>query len=172
MMYDQTELEQAISIIRDSVNDPEEGLPEEVFLMASGLVPLVNTDLLVRDNSGRILLAWRNDRWWGSGWHVPGGIIRLNETFEERIQQTAINELHTNVQYSESPLEIRPIIDKRFKERSHHITFVYECKVPDDYVIDNGILSINDTGFLAWHERYPDNMLKCHEFYSKYFINN
>ena len=169
MAYDASELTEALRVIRDSVDNPEKGLPEDVFLLASELLPLVNTDLLVRDDDGRILLAWRNDRWWGNGWHVPGGVLRLNETFEQRVQKTAVEELHSEVSFSKTPLEICPIIAKQFKERSHHITFVYDCRVPDDYVIDNGELAENDTGYLKWHDVFPDDMLKCHEFYKKYF---
>ena len=169
MAYDAPDLSKAIDIVRSSVKDASKGLTEEVFLLASQLIPLVNTDLLVRDNAGRVLLAWRNDRWWGNGWHVPGGVLRLHETFEERIQKTAEDELHSKVSFQEKPLEIHPIIAKQFDERSHHITFVYDCRVPDDYVIDNGDLGEKDTGYLAWHDSFPEDMLKCHLFYRKYF---
>lgn len=162
-------LHEAIKTIMANEPDPEKGLSEEVFLMASRLIPLVNTDLLVRDDTGRILLAWRNDRWWGKGWHVPGGVLRLNETLEERIMKTAESELHTRVTFAESPLEIRPIIAKQFDARSHHITLTYDCKVPNDYIINNGGLSNTDDGYLAWHDSFPENMLVCHEFYHKYF---
>lgn len=158
-----------LDAVRDYITDPTKGLPEDVFLFVSELTPLANVDLLVRDEKGRVLLSWRNDPWWGKGWHVPGGIIRLRETFDDRIQKTAQSELGTNVVYKNEPIEIRQIINSELKTRSHHITFVYECKVPDDYQIKNGSLSEFDTGFLAWHENCPDNILKCHEFYRKYF---
>lgn len=158
-----------IVALRQQIQAPENGLEEDVFLFVSELTPLVNVDLLVRDDIGRILLAWRNDPWWGSGWHVPGGVLRLHETFLERIEKTAEAELHTSVVATDAPLEIRPIIAKEFKQRSHHITFVYACSVPKDYRIDNGALGEKDTGYLAWHEKCPNQILKCHEFYRKYF---
>ncbi len=165
-------LEEVIKEARAYVEDPTKGLPQELFLFLSEMLPLPNVDLLVHNEEGKVLLAWRNDPWWGSGWHIPGGIIRLKETFEERIQRTAAAELHTSVTFDEKPLEIVPIIAKEFKQRGHHITFVYNCKVPEDYRIDNGNLSEHDTGFLAWHETFPEDMLRCHEFYRKYFRNS
>ena len=96
-------------------------------------------------------------------------VLRLHETFLERIQKTAKAELHTNVVAADEPMEIRPIIAKEFRQRSHHITFVYACQVPSDYRIDNGTLEENDSGYLAWHEKCPNQLLKCHEFYRKYF---
>lgn len=71
-------LEDLLDEVRKRIDDPDKGLPEEVFLFLSQLSPLPNVDLLTRDREGRILLAWRNDPWWGSGWHVPGGVIRLH----------------------------------------------------------------------------------------------
>lgn len=165
-------LEDLLDEVRKRIDDPDKGLPEEVFLFLSQLSPLPNVDLLTRDREGRILLAWRNDPWWGSGWHVPGGVIRLHETMEERISRTAESELGTRVEFDSEPVEIHEIINKNLKSRSHHITFVFECRVLDDYQIDNGSLDRHDTGYLAWHDHYPDEMLKCHEFYRRYFIDS
>ena len=164
------ELKKLLEKVMTHIDDPANGLPEDVFLFLSAISPLPNVDLLIRDAAGKILLAWRNDPWWGSGWHVPGGIIRLNESFAERIQKTAQKELRTSVIHGEEPIEIREIINKDFKTRSHHISFVFDCKVPENYKIDNGLLSDHNTGFLSWHEHYPDQMLRCHEFYRKYFM--
>lgn len=158
--------------LRKSISDPSLGLPEDIFLFLSEISPLPNVDLLVRDKENRILLAWRNDPWWGNAWHVPGGIIRLKESFAERIQRTALAELGTTVTYNEEPVEIRQIIDRKLKTRGHHITLVFECHVPEDYHIDNGTLKEHDTGFLAWHDHYPEEMLRCHTFYRKYFKNS
>ena len=54
-------------------------------------------------------------------------------------------------------------------QRSHFISFVYECKLPDDFEIDNGERKMGDAGYLEWHDKYPNDMLKVHEFYKKYF---
>lgn len=165
-----SEITDLLDQLRKHIGNPSRGLPEEIFLFASEITPMVNVDLLVRDDKGRVLLAWRNDPWYGAGWHVPGGIIRVKETFDDRIQRCAMQELHTRVIYNKEPLEIKPIIEADFKERSHFFSFVYDCRLPQSYQIDNGNLGEHDTGFLAWHAAFPDEMLRCHEFYRKYFL--
>ena len=63
--------------------DPNGGLPEELFLFVSRLVPMVNVDLFISDDQGRVLLTWRDDEIFGAGWHIPGGMIRYKETAQD-----------------------------------------------------------------------------------------
>ena len=151
------------------IDDPTQGLPEEIFLFATEITPMVNVDLLIRDEKGQILLSWRDDKYYGKGWHVPGGILRLKEHFPERIQKTALNEIGCHVIYSDNPIEIVPIIENDMKTRGHFITFIYECKLPKNFIIDNSIRKVREAGYLEWHQRYPDDMLPVHSFYRKYF---
>ena len=51
----------AIDVLDRSVTDPGLGLPDEVFYYISRTTPLVNVDLLIKDEIGRVLLAWRDD---------------------------------------------------------------------------------------------------------------
>jgi colanic acid biosynthesis protein WcaH len=41
---------------------------------------MVNVDLFISDDQGRVLLTWRDDEIFGAGWHIPGGMIRYKET--------------------------------------------------------------------------------------------
>ena len=43
----------------------------------------------VKDKNEDTLLAWRNDEFTGSGWSVPGGIVRFKETMENRLREVA-----------------------------------------------------------------------------------
>ena len=151
------------------VQNPEDGLPEEIFLFATEITPMVNVDLLIRDGEGSILLSWRDDPFYGKGWHVPGGILRLKENFEERIQKTAQNEIGCSVESADEPIEVVPIIIKEMKTRGHFITFVYECRLPAGFEISNAGRKETDAGYLKWHKTCPDNMLSVHQFYRKYF---
>ena len=66
-----------LQAIESTINDPQEGLPEVVFLFVTRHTPMINVDLLIRDAEGRVLLTWRDDGYEHSpGWHIPGGIIR------------------------------------------------------------------------------------------------
>lgn len=163
------ELKELIAEIKNQIDHPMEGLPEEVFLFITEMTPMVNVDLIIRDDKERVLLSWRDDEFCGQGWHIPGGIIRLKETFEERIQKTALKEIGCKVEYIDKPVEIVPIIYKQQETRGHFITFVYECKIPNGKKINNGGRKQGDAGYLAWHENYPVNMIPVHAFYKKYF---
>ena len=52
------------------------------------LTPLVNVDLLIKD-SGRTLLTWRDDEFYGPGWHIPGGILGFKERALDRLAKVA-----------------------------------------------------------------------------------
>ena len=117
------EINDLLQKIRNKIQNPREELPEEIFLFATEITPMVNVDLLIKDKDGRILLSWRNDRFYDKGWHVPGGILRLQETFEQRIQLTALEEIGCRVEHSIEPIEIVPIICEDMIQRSHFISF-------------------------------------------------
>ena len=52
--------------------DGREGLEEEIFIAVSTIIPIVNVDLLILDSQNHILLSWRDDVYFGKGWHIPG----------------------------------------------------------------------------------------------------
>lgn len=169
MIEDTLTLSEHLECIDKYICNPKEGLPEEVFLFATEITPMVNVDLLVRDKNGRILLSWRKDKFYDEGWHVPGGIIRLKETFEERIRKVASIELGCEeIYYNPTPIDIVPIICPHMKQRGHFISFIYECSFPDNFEIKNHVEK-NQAGYLKWHSTCPDNLLSVHSFYRKYW---
>jgi hypothetical protein len=85
-------LQEAITRLDDLVPNPQNGLPDELFLFISRMTPLINVDLLIKDAQGRTLLTWRDDVFYGAAWHVPGGIIRYKERAADRIQNCAAEE--------------------------------------------------------------------------------
>lgn len=165
------ELPNLLEKVRNYVDDPTKGLNEDLFLFVTETTPMVNVDLLIKDESGRILLSWRDDRFYGTGWHVPGGILRLKENFEDRIQKTARIEIGCeSIMFDKQPLDIVPIICPEMKVRGHFITFVYSCSLPDGYSVKNGNKQEHDAGFLKWHKYFPMNMIGVHAFYKRYFL--
>ena len=123
------------SSMRKEHIEPEGGLGEELFLFASTLMPVINVDLLITNKDDNILLMWRDDPHSGTGWHVPGGCLRLRETLKERLFKTARNELGCEISRDVRLIKIFEIfseIDRVFikdqKERSHFVTFSYHCK--------------------------------------------
>ena len=89
-------------------------LPLDLFLIISSLTPIINVDLLIRNEKKQILLAWRNDVPFGNGWHIPGGIIRFKETFHQRIQRVAQLEIGVkSIKYLKRPILISQCFFKR-----------------------------------------------------------
>lgn len=154
--------------ILENIDSPEQGLPEELFTFATKITPMINVDLLVRNSEGEILLSWRKTDL-SEGWHVIGGIIRLNEKIEERIQKTALNEIGSEVIYKPSPAAVKEIINRDLPYRTHFITLVYECRLPDGFVINNNGKTSDEPGYLKWHKTFPKNMISCHRFYKEFF---
>lgn len=153
--------------------DARKGMPEEVFLAISTVIPIPNVDLLIRDAYGRILLSWRDDMYFGKGWHIPGGCIRFKESMEERVQETAISELQTKVNINPVPLAVRDVIvgknEQEPRIRAHHLAVLFECGLPEHYSIDHQEKAENDVGFLKWFSKIPDNILKVHDCYNDIF---
>ena len=85
-------ISEAISQLSKAIEEnhvkPTEGLPIKLFEFCTTLLPFINVDLLVVNTNNQILLSWRNDKHYGAGWQIPGGIIRMMETLEDRIQKT------------------------------------------------------------------------------------
>jgi colanic acid biosynthesis protein WcaH len=142
------------------------GLPEEIFLFVSSLTPLVNVDLLVRDEAGRTLLTWREDEFYGAGWHVPGGIIRHGETLEGRLQSTAWEELGAEIEFDPVPVTIDQTIHPTRGARGHFVSLLYRCRLrtpPDGArrVTTQPVLP----GQWAWHQHCPANLIPDQENY-------
>lgn len=129
---------------------------------------MVNVDLLVKDDNGRSLLAWRNDPFAGQGWHVPGGIVRFQETFEERIRKVAESELGTSINFETTPLALNQIIHKERNTRGHFISLLYKCSLPVSFTPLNSGLAVGDRGYLQWHDSCPANLITSHEIYRYY----
>jgi colanic acid biosynthesis protein WcaH len=161
-------IEKAVEFLDKSIPDKRVGLPDDIFYFISRTTPMVNVDLLVRDSKGRVLLSWRDDIYSGSGWHVPGGIIRYKETFSERIQKTAEKELGVRVDHSPAPIKVVELMLPEHENRGHFISLLYKCSVPDDFIPNNEGKSDHTPGYLMWHDACPDNLIKHHNCYREF----
>ncbi|HYA42707.1 MAG TPA: NUDIX domain-containing protein [Syntrophobacteraceae bacterium] len=158
----------AIAILDREVPDPRTGLPDDLFYYISKTTPLVNVDLLIKDEKGRTLLAWRDDQYAGKGWHVPGGIVRFKETFETRLRKVAEAEIGADISFSPAPVAINQMINRNCDIRGHFISILYNCFLSSTFLPPNKGLSMNDRGYLMWHESCPTNLIIWHEIYREY----
>tara|TARA_Y100000310_G_scaffold66739_1_gene62085 strand:- start:386 stop:889 length:504 start_codon:yes stop_codon:yes gene_type:complete len=159
----------AIDVLENKVLNPSEGLPDEIFYYISKTTPLVNVDLLIKDEDGRTLLAWRDDQFAGSGWLLPGGIVRFKETLEIRIQKVAKTEIGILVDFDPNPVTINQIIANDRKIRSHFISILYKCFLSKENILVNNGLFIDDPGYIMWYNNCPHDLLEYHEIYRNYF---
>lgn len=143
-----------------------DGLPQEVFFLVSRLTPLVNVDLLIRNENGETLLTWRQDEFYGPGWHIPGGIVRFKETFAERIAAVARNELGCTVEHDAAPVDLHEIMAPHRDVRGHFISLLFNCRLsshPNEVLKFSGGMPLN--GQWQWHDRCPPDLIAVHEIY-------
>jgi len=162
--------DEVFSTIEELAPQPEKGLPVELFRILSRIMPLVNVDLLVRDEELGTLLTWRDDENYGPGWHVPGGIIRYKETAETRILVTARAELGTEVEFEAEPMHIEQAIDPVRRERGHMISMLYRCRLagaPDGQLKWNP--AAPEAGQWGWHRECPANLIPEQNHYRRFF---
>lgn len=154
----------------DMLENGRGGLPQEVFYLVSRLTPMVNVDLLIRDESGRVLLTWRGDEFYGPGWHIPGGIIRFKETAADRIAAVARQELATTVVVDQYPCKISEIMSCKRDVRGHFISLLYGCRLSSPLLpAMQAREAALQNGMWKWFEHYPENMIPVHEIYKEFF---
>jgi ADP-ribose pyrophosphatase YjhB (NUDIX family) len=160
-------LEEAINNLDELVPNPENGLPEELFLFISRMTPLINVDLLIKDSQGRTLLTWRDDAFYGAGWHIPGGIIRYKETAADRIQKCAKDEIGCTVEFEPVPLTIIESVAER-RDRGHFISMLYRCRLNGnpDRARESGERPAR--GEWKWHNSRPRDLIAVQRSYAQF----
>ena len=152
------------------IDNPRQGLPEEVFYFISQLTPLVNVDLLIKNEKGQTLLTWREDHFYGPGWHIPGGIIRFKETAETRIHKVAEKELEAGVSFEPEPICVRQIMAEEREVRGHFISLLFACRLTKQPALNRmaDAQSLIKPGQWMWHDGCPDNLIKQHQMYKNF----
>lgn len=158
-----------LHLLESAIGHPSEGLPTDLFLFVSRITPLVNVDLLVKNEQRQTLLTWREDEYYGPGWHVPGGIVRFKETMADRINAVAAGELGARVNFRRPPLAVNEVIHPTRSNRAHFISFLFECTLAsplDATLAYTG--GDHKAGEWAWHEGCPSNIIAQHEMYRQF----
>lgn len=156
-------IDEAIAYLEQQILDPSHSLPDDIFYFVSRITPLINVDLLIKNEQGQALLTWRADNYGPPGWHVPGGIIRYKETIGSRIRAVAKNELGCEVKFNPKPLAINEIILGR-KDRGHFISLLYQCQLLAP--LDEKLKCLNaespGPNEWLWHSSCPANLIPVH----------
>jgi ADP-ribose pyrophosphatase YjhB (NUDIX family) len=163
-----TPVDDHIKALEAAIGDARHGLPEDVFRFVSRLTPLINVDLLIKDERSRTLLTWRDDEFYGPGWHVPGGIIRYKEPAAERIRCCAREELGAGISSEPAPLlVVEDVADQ--DTRGHHISLLYRCRLltpPDE--ARRAVADSPSPGQWRWHEGCPPDLLAEQHRYARF----
>ncbi len=158
-----------IEKLESAIDDPSKGLPEDIFLFISRVTPLVNVDLLIKNEQKQTLLTWRDDGYYPASWHVPGGIIRYMETMAERIRAVAATELGATVDCNHNPLAMNEVLQPNYKNRGHFISFLFQCRLTSPLEESTRYSKgVPLAGEWAWHDTCPDNLIPVHEMYRPY----
>jgi colanic acid biosynthesis protein WcaH len=158
-----------IAALEASLGRPRDGLPEDVFEFVSRVTPLVNVDLLIKEPSGQTLLTWRDDRFYGPGWHVPGGIIRFGERAVDRAHACVLAELGANVDVEPAPLFVMESILGE-GTRGHSISLLFRCRLTSslDESLRAGV-GRPSAGQWRWHEVCPPDLIPEQALYEPFF---
>lgn len=119
-MLTSKEQKQLITLLK-KIENPQLGLPQSVFDTLVKIVPFVSCELIIIGKKG-VLLTWREDKWW-KGWHVPGGLLRYRESFDNRIKKVADKELGIKIE------KYKFLFNMNYTEdsRGHSVSFVFLC---------------------------------------------
>jgi len=136
-------------------------LPPALFRFVTEIVATSNVDLLVQDEEKRVLLAWREDAF-GTGWHVPGSIIRHREEIAHRIRACAGEEFGCDLVVAERPVALIQIFD----DRGHSVSLCYTAALrgaPGQRVLEEG--ETPQPGSLRWFNGMPGPLYPSHLVY-------
>ncbi len=159
-----------VGVFDKEVPDARGGLPQDLFYLVSRLTPLVNVDLLVVNEVNEKLLVWRDDEFYGPGWHIPGGIIRFKETAADRIQAVACNELSATVDHEPVPMSVHEIMAPHRDIRGHFISLLYKCVLKSDLDESQGYNGGSiENGMWAWFKKCPSELIQQHRIYESCF---
>ena len=164
-----SELRGHIATLEEAAGDARGGLPEDLFLFVSRITPLVNVDLLVKDDRDRTLLTWRDDEFFGRGWHVPGGIIRYKESAADRVRACARDELGADVECEAAPLLVSETI-RPARARGHFVSLLFRCRIltgPDP--LRRAASGCHARGSWQWHDHCPPDLLDVQRHYAPFF---
>ncbi len=143
------------------LSGPGADLPWPLFRFITEVTATPNVDLLVRDPAKGVLLAWRDDPF-GSGWHVPGSIVRHREEVAHRIAACALDEFGCEVNAAERPVGLIQIFD----DRGHSVSLCFLASlrgVPGKHVLSED--ETPEPGDLCWFATPPANLYPSHFVY-------
>tara|TARA_Y100000991_G_scaffold159941_1_gene122173 strand:- start:341 stop:844 length:504 start_codon:yes stop_codon:yes gene_type:complete len=160
-----------LDIVKNWFNsiDAKKGIGEELFLSISQLTPIINVDILIKNNKNEILLTWRSDQYYGPGWHVPGGIVRFKETLLDRVKKVAKSELLLELNNINGPIGHHEMFNNTRNIRGHFISFVFEVVLIKQPPIKLKSGTTPKEGEWKWFKKCPEDFIHNQNALRVYF---
>ena len=143
------------------LSGPGADLPWPLFRFITEVTATPNVDLIVQDAERGVLFAWREDPF-GTGWHIPGSIIRHREEIAHRISACAHGEFGCEVDVADRPIALVQIFD----DRGHSISLCYQARLrgtPSKRVLRGD--EPPEAGDLCWFATPPAQLYPSHLVY-------
>ena len=123
-------------------------LPDLAFRAFHKLVPWPAVEVLMHDDEGRFLLTYRDDDF--TGWHIPGGFMRIDETFQAACDRHVRKE-----KVAESVTDLRLIATHTWLKGEHpyghNLSLVIACRAVGVVV---------ETPTARWFSEIPSGIIK------------
>ena len=161
----------AIDTLESAIGDPRHGLPEEIFLFLSRIIPMANVDLLIQDQlpaAPSSLGATTSSL--DPGWHVPGGIPRYKEMAADRIRAWVTQELGAEVAPLKPSPSSCPKISASRPAAGTPFPLLYGCTLltpPDESCRAHS--NPPRHGEWRWHEFCPPDLLDIQAAFRPFF---
>lgn len=107
--------------------------------------------VIIRDK--QILLLKKKDHR-GIRYALPGGAQDIGESLEQALQRKCFEEINTGVELINliSIVEAHKTSSRVEGKRWHQIDFLFQCKVPQNYIPKNGLRPDNGQKAVEWVE--------------------
>lgn len=150
--------------------DASNGIGEDLYQAVSQLVPSVSVELLVKSTDRKsTLLIWREDEFYGPGWHVPGGVVRFKERLQQRVCKVAKNELNRDLASVDGPVGFHEMFNEDRDVRGHFLAFVFEVTLKHQPEKDRCAGDQPEDGMWRWFDHCPDDLISNQRQLRTYF---
>lgn len=119
-------------------------------------------------NQNGVLLSWAKGEALNSGWKIPSGIVRYQESLRDRVQKTLLEKfLLLDFECSGQPTAMHELMFRTSKPQAHFLTFLFDVIAPKDFKINNFDKNPGDDNYLQWFKECPKNLIECNTHYIK-----
>ena len=138
-------------------------LPNWLFMFGTYFFPQINIEVICTQPDGSYYLTWRDDQFNNKGWHIPGGIIRPNESLLDRVKLTIFDELPFLL-LEDASFELvgfSEVFSSPPSIRSHFFSLIYVCSLSDYFLVPP---DKKHNTLIAYD--VPDNLISNHLRYA------